>query len=251
MFVRRLFAALAFAAFASAASAAENPATEREALAVVQRLIAAERYDEAVDVVRRFRPQDKSHDLRLRLTEGPVREAQGDFAGAAEIYRAILARQPGVTAARVRLARALAATGDRKGARHHLDLLIAAGVDDRLGGRLSALGNTMNEGDPFSFSGSLSLLPSTNVNGGTNNTTVWLGNPPRHRSGIASQIRHWHSCLWRGVVPPAVHSDGCIHGHDVRHAPVLSGDQSAPDQSRCCRLCVHRQGQMGLCAGAH
>lgn len=231
--LRRYFASLALVFLAAAVSAAEMPATEREALFIVRQLIAGQRYDEAIDVVRRFRPQDKSHSLRVRLTEGLVLEAKGDYAGAAAVYRSILDRQPEVTAARVRLAEALAAGGDRKGAKHHLDQLIAAGVDDQLGGRLNALSNAVKESEPFRFSGAISLLPSTNVNSGTDNTTIVLGGIPlaidpasRRKSGIGI-LASGEAVFRQRFAPTAVFTATMAASH--RYYPSINLHQSNLD----------------------
>jgi outer membrane protein len=165
--------------------------SEKQALTAVRQLVSSGEIDKARALIAVYQPQSPNHLLRQQLVEAMILESQKDFSGAALQYRKILADRPDFTLAKVRLSKVLAAAGDDNAARFQLGQLIAAGVDDRMDGQLKSLLNALDERKPLKFGGFFSMLPSTNINTGTDNSTVSLGGIPlaisdesRRRSGV-------------------------------------------------------------------
>jgi outer membrane protein len=165
--------------------------SEKQALTAVRQLVSSGEFDIARTLIAAYQPHSPNHLLRQQLVEAMILESQEDFSGAALQYRKILADRPDFTLAKVRLSKVLAAAGDDDAARFQLGQLIAAGVDDRMDGQLKSLLNGLDERRPLKFGGFFSLLPSTNINTGTDNSTVSLGGIPlsisdesRRKSGV-------------------------------------------------------------------
>jgi outer membrane protein len=176
---------------ASAAAMPLEQLSEKQALTAVRQLVSSGEFDKARALIAEYQPQSPNHLLRQQLVEAMILESQKDFSGAALQYRKILVDRPEFTLAKVRLSKVLAAAGDDDAARFQLGQLISAGVDDRLDGQLKSLLNALDERKPLKFGGFFSMLPSTNINTGTDNSTVSLGGIPlaisdesRRRSGV-------------------------------------------------------------------
>ncbi|WP_116084663.1 surface lipoprotein assembly modifier [Tropicimonas sp. IMCC34011] len=178
---RPFLVALTLALGVPAASFAEADAptirieTNQQVIALVRLLIAEGRYDEARAAIATWQPDHPDAAIRRAYVEGLIASGQGDEMRAAGIYRAILAERPELELARMELAGALYRAGRDGAARGQAERLIAAGVDDRTGGSLQRLVRSIDDRRPVRVRGFLSVLPSTNVNGGTDNETVPLG----------------------------------------------------------------------------
>ncbi|EKF40890.1 hypothetical protein NA8A_18402 [Nitratireductor indicus C115] len=180
---------------AVSAPAAEGGSTaivsSAQAVATVRSLVDAGRFEEARGFIARWNAGSRSHSMRVAFVEGLIAARSGRHAQAAAIFREILAVDPQNDVARIELARSLAALNDADGVRAQAELLRASGIDDRLGGAITRLADLVDAGRPLRFRGYLSLLPSTNINRGTDNETVAFGpidlriNPDaRRKSGI-------------------------------------------------------------------
>ncbi len=174
----RRMAAIALLALASAApgaparAEAQSPAS---AVAHVRQLVAADRYDEARAFIRQWRASDRNYAVRVNFVEGLIAARAGDHARAVAIYRGILAAEPSNDVVRIELAASLAALNDADGVRAQAEMLRASGIDDRLGGAITRLADLVDANRPLRFRGYAAILPSTNVNRGTDNETVPLG----------------------------------------------------------------------------
>ena len=162
---------------------------------VIRKLITDGRYDEARRVIREYRPGDATHAYRVRYVEGLIARKQGRNAEAISTFRQILAERPEFTFVRLDLTQTLYEAGEDDQARHNAELLIAAGVDDKIGGGMRSLVGALDDRRPVRFRGYFSVLPSSNINGGTDNTTVFIGGLPfsiapeaRRQSGIGVQL---------------------------------------------------------------
>ena len=145
---------------------------------VVRRLIAAGRFDEARGLVRAYRPSDAKWRFRVAYVDGLVAERQGDFRAAIATFRSILAEHPEYSFVRLDLTQALFMAGQDDAARYNAELLIAAGVDDRIGGGMRNIVGAIDDRRPVRFRGFASLLPSTNINGGTDRKVIVIGGVP-------------------------------------------------------------------------
>ncbi|MAS06658.1 MAG: hypothetical protein CL534_18500 [Ahrensia sp.] len=199
-----LFASLVAGAFPVPAAAAPAVAetrpdlsslTGRQAMRIIRRLVSEGRYDGARTFVADWSRGDPEAGFRARFVEGLIAGHRGDLDGAIRIYRGLLADRPGVDMVRIELTRALAAAGDYGAARFQAEKLIAAGVDDKLGGGLERLVTVFDARRPVRLRGRASLLPSTNINGGTDRETVPLGDleldideDARRKSGVGMML---------------------------------------------------------------
>ncbi|MGR3501521.1 surface lipoprotein assembly modifier [Pseudaestuariivita sp.] len=142
----------------------------------VRVLIAQGLTDDARRLARAFQPGDADHAVRVAYVDGLAASAEGRDAEAVEIYRAVLAQRPELDLVRIALTQALARLQLYDTARVQAERLIAAGVDDRLDGQLSGLLRALDEQRPVTARGYVSLLPSTNINNGSDRKTVAFGN---------------------------------------------------------------------------
>ena len=196
-----------------------TPTTNAETLQLVQFLIANGDTDTAARLIRAWQPGHPDHAVRVAYVDGLIAQARGDDPEAVRLYRGILAQRPELDIVRVQLAGALARLGLVDGARDQAERLIAAGVDDRLGGQMQGLIRSLDSRRSFRFRGYFSFLPSTNVNNGTNQTTArfgpFVGAIPRaqqRQSGVGVLLGGQLSGRWQ---------------LDPRHAAVAALDVSA------------------------
>lgn len=200
-------------------------ATNREAIAVVRSLVAQRRFAAARALIAGWQPDHPEHDRRVRYVEGMIASAEARYRDAAGIYREILADAPNLTSVRVELARVLFLARDDDAAAFHAERLVAAGVDDRLNGQMAGLIAAVKARRPLTARGYASLLPSTNLNGGTDRDTVQLGGnaftidrEARRKSGIGVLLGG--DVLYRQAFTPTAAFVASLAG-TVRHYPEL------------------------------
>ncbi|MBX3579648.1 MAG: DUF560 domain-containing protein [Rhizobiaceae bacterium] len=164
-------------------------------VAVVRRLVADKRYDEARQLIAEWQPDDATYQYRVAYVEGMIQQDRGELDAAIATYRSILADRPDFTAVRYDLTQALFQAGQDDAAKYNAELLIAAGVDDQVGGGLKNIVGEINDRRPIRFRAYASFLPSTNINGGTDNSIVLIGGIPfvignqsKRMSGIGYMI---------------------------------------------------------------
>jgi len=143
--------------------------------AATRDLIASGLTDDARRLVRAYNPGDADYAVRVAYVDAQVASAEGRDADAVRIYRQILAKRPELDLVRIAMTGALARLNMHDTARAQAERLIAAGVDDQLGGQITGLLRNLDRKRPLTFRGYVSLLPSTNINGGTDRTTVSIG----------------------------------------------------------------------------
>lgn len=170
-------------------------ASSREALLLARALITTGRIEEARALIDGWQPDHPEHGQRVRFVEGLVAAARGDHRKAVAIYRKMLADRPDLDSVRIELTKSLFMLNDDDAAKAQAERLVAAGVDDRIGGTMSTLLKVLDSRRPVRFSGYVSLLPSSNVNNGTDRTTVPLGDidltiddSSRRKSGIGMML---------------------------------------------------------------
>jgi hypothetical protein len=172
---------------ASAAPPASTPVAEpkrvqvrngNDLVFVIRELISAKRYDEARRLIAAWQPNDSTYRYRVRYVEGLVQRDQGDYEAAIETFRGILSEKPGFTFVRLDLAQTLYLARDDDAARHQAQLLIAAGVDDKVGGEMKSIVGAIDARRPIQFRAFASVLPSSNINSGTDKRVVTIGGLP-------------------------------------------------------------------------
>jgi outer membrane protein len=115
---------------------------------------------------------------RLLFIQGLMLESKSDLTGAAEKYRAALARDPSLTLVRVQLVQCLDKLGQDDSAKHHLQLLEAEAPNEEVAGSLRSFIDRINAKRPLTFSGFVSIAPSTNINSGSSHKQVWAMDLP-------------------------------------------------------------------------
>lgn len=180
---------------ASSLSSTSPVSTGREALLLARALITTGRMQEARAVVDGWQPDHPEHGQRVQFVDGLIAAARGDHRTAVAIYRKMLAARPDLDAVRIELTKSLFMLSDDAAAKAQAERLVAAGVDDRIGGTMSTMLKVLDSRRPVRFSGYASVLPSSNVNNGTDRTTVPLGDidltideSARRKSGIGLML---------------------------------------------------------------
>ena len=110
---------------------------------------------------------------RTLFIHGLDLEAQGDLTGAATTFRAALARDPSLTLVRLQLAQCLEKLGQDDSAKHHVQLLEADAPNDEVAGALRSFMDRIDAKRPLTFSGFVSIAPSTNINSGSSHSKVY------------------------------------------------------------------------------
>ena len=166
-------------------------------------------------------------DLHRQHLEGLIALRGGDPARAAAIFRAILARNPGYEPARLQLIVALDQMGQEGQAVRQAEQLAATTDDARLREGLLAEIATRKDARQGGVALRFSLLPSSNVTGGTRAESVTIGGLPfvldptsREAGGIGLNlgITAWHgwdlSETWRATVSAS--ADRKVYDTDLR-----------------------------------
>ena len=107
------------------------------------------------------------------FVEGLILRGRGNLTGAAKNYRAALAEDPSLTLVRAELAQTLVELQEDKSAMHHLNLLMADAPNEYEAQGIRSFIDSIDARRPFTFNAYVSVAPSTNVNNGSSNKTVY------------------------------------------------------------------------------
>jgi hypothetical protein len=110
---------------------------------------------------------------RKLFVEGLILRGHGNLTGAAKNYRAALAEDPSLTLVRAELAQTLVELQEDKSAMHHLNLLMADAPNEYEAQGIRSFIDSIDARRPFTFNAYVSVAPSTNVNNGSSNKTVY------------------------------------------------------------------------------
>lgn len=102
--------------------------------------------------------------------EGRVLKAQGRLGEAVQVFRQVLQRDPDYINARRELAHTLLLSRDYGPAEFHFDALLRVDSNEEMRDGYRRFLNVIDQNKPIGFSGYFALIPSSNVNRGTNNT---------------------------------------------------------------------------------
>lgn len=162
---------------------------------LVRRLIKDGRYEEARQITRSWRVHDADFEARVRFTDGLIAAHSGNHRQAIVHFRAILAVNPNNDMARYAMTNSMAAINDVDGVRAQTAYLVQSGLDDRLNGAVTRLLDRTQDDSPLTFRAFASLLPSSNINSGTDKKTVNIGGVPftinpesQRKSGIGYML---------------------------------------------------------------
>jgi len=176
-FLRASLAFLVFVLTASGADAQSGPpilVTESGQLIPVKVFVDAGDFDAARQQARAVTAGAPNQDLWIRLTEGLILVRQGRGDEASRAFRAILSEDPEFEPARLELTSVLARSGQREAAIYHAQRLAATTENERLRRDLDALLEA-SRGQPWGLSFRFSVEPSTNVNRGSSQETITIG----------------------------------------------------------------------------
>ncbi len=160
--VASLFALLLLFAVPAAAQG-----TVPETGAVLVRLVAEARYDEARAVLTAQVAGQPDAALHQAHLEGIIRVREGQLDEAIAIFRAILSAAPDFAPARAELARALHMSGDADAAYQHFEIIAHSTADPLLERMANTAMRAITNDRPYGFSIRGALLPSSNVNRGS------------------------------------------------------------------------------------
>ena len=128
--------------------------------------------DSAEMLLQHFPLQGQTAANRTLFIEGLILEKRGALAQAAAKFRAALANDPRLTLVRAELAMVLARMDEPESAKHHLELLAADVKDPQQQAGIRSFIDSLNASHPFTFSGFISIEPSSNINNGSSHDTV-------------------------------------------------------------------------------
>lgn len=149
---------------------ASNEATRVKLLITLAR---AGQQDLAESLLKRYPLAGEFGPNRQLFIEGLILKARGNLTGAAKKYRAALADDPGLTLVRSELAQTLFILQEDDSAKHHLNLLMAEAPDEYQAQGIRSFIDAIDARRPFTFSAYVSVAPSTNVNNGSSNKTIY------------------------------------------------------------------------------
>lgn len=184
--MRTVFCALSFLLFASAATLAAKVVepspqqiAEYEALPESTRvkllinLAKSGQHDLAESLIKRYPLTGQFGKNRQLFVEGLILKARGNLTGAAKNYRTALADDPSLTLVRAELAQTLFQLEEDDSAKHHLNLLMAEAPNEYEAQGIRSFIDTIDARRPFTFNAYVSVAPSTNVNNGSSNKTIY------------------------------------------------------------------------------
>ena len=184
--MRTVFCALSFLLLASTVVPAAKPpepspqqvseyeaSNESTRVKLLITLAKSGQHDLAEVFLKRYPPTGKFGHNRQLFIEGLILQARGNLTGAAKNYRAALADDPSLTLVRAELAQTLFLLEDDDSAKHHLNLLMAEAPNEYEASGIRSFIDTIDARRPFTFNAYLSVAPSTNVNNGSSNKTIY------------------------------------------------------------------------------
>lgn len=146
--------------------------TPAQLLAAAERLVQANRFDEARALLRAL-ALAPGFALQTRFLTGFMAQQQGDLAGAARAYKAILADDPSQTRVRLELGRTMIAMGQSAAADRQLRLAQQSReLDPDLARLVRGARDVIRSGRAFRADLSLGIAPDSNINNATSARTV-------------------------------------------------------------------------------
>ena len=152
---------------------AYQAADENHRTHILIKLVGAGYVNAAEQMLHQFPLQGPLAANRTLYIEGLIAEKRGHLTEAAAKFRSALASDPHLTLVRVELTKVLANLDETDSAKHHLQLLEAETTDPQQLANMRSFMESLDARHPFTFSGFVSIAPSTNINQGSSQTTVY------------------------------------------------------------------------------
>ena len=147
--------------------------TESTRVKLLINLAKSGQHDLAETLLKRYPLTGPFGKNRQLFIKGLILKARGNLTGAAKNYRAALADDPSLTLVRAELAQTLFQLEEDDSAKHHLNLLMAEAPNDYEAQGIRSFIDTIDARRPFTFNAYVSVAPSTNVNNGSSNDTIY------------------------------------------------------------------------------
>jgi tetratricopeptide (TPR) repeat protein len=135
-------------------------------------------HETAASLLKRFPLQGRHAANRTLFVEGLILRARGKPSKAAAKYRAALADDPSLSLVRAELAEALNEIGEHDSAKHHLKLLMGDAPDPAAAAGIQSFIDRIDAERPYTVSAFISVAPSTNINNGSANETIYFDYVP-------------------------------------------------------------------------
>ena len=142
-------------------------------IAEAEALFAANKIAELKPLLAALKQENPPH-LAVLFLVGMVANAEGDYAAAANAFRAMLTRDPSLIRARLELALALQKSGDRQAAKYHYEQVLAANLPDNVKRSVYQQLGDIRERLP-SLRLSVDLVSDSNPKQTTNSRVVQIG----------------------------------------------------------------------------
>ena len=137
------------------------------------KLVNAGFVNAAEQMLHRFPLQGPLATNRTLFIDGLIAKKRGHLNLAATKFRAALANDPHLTVVRIELTKVLADLDENDSAKHHLKLLEAETQDPQQLAGIRSFIQSLDARHPVTFSGFVSIAPSTNINQGSSHSTVY------------------------------------------------------------------------------
>jgi len=151
--------------------------TESTRVKLLINLAKSGQQDLAESLLKRYPLTGKFGPNRQLFIEGLILKARGNLTGAAKNYRKALADDPSLTLVRAELAQTLFMLEEDDSAKHHLNLLMAEAPNEYEAQGIRSFIDTIDARRPFTFNAYVSVAPSTNINNGSSNKTIYIPIP--------------------------------------------------------------------------
>lgn len=184
--MKRIVKALLISVVFAFAGSQTSTAQTVEAANILQ-LVQAGKFDEA----RALLAETPHGPIDAAFLEAQILIRQGRAQEAVAIYRQLLAQQPGLIPVRQLLADTLFQIGEFEGARFHFRYLLENDPNTNVRQRYANALRVIQQRIPSGVTASFSLIPSSNINRGTNNTnynTGVINDSSRRKSGLGGQL---------------------------------------------------------------
>ena len=146
--------------------------TETARVRLLIELIKNNHADMAESLIKRFPLEGPLAQNRILFLEGLILESRGQLTASTTKFRGALANDPKLTLVRSELAQVLARLDETESAKHHLELLAADAPTAEQAAGIRTFIQQLDEHHPLTFSGFLSVAPSTNINLGSSHQNV-------------------------------------------------------------------------------
>jgi hypothetical protein len=152
--------------------------SQAQRIAFIEDLVAKGDLDQAQRFLSGSRFTEDDLGYAAAFLQAMIFHRQGRLSEAEKLLRLIVLERPAYSRVRLELAGLLAASGNREGAAYHLRLLADSAEDPGSRRRFESFIEQVNPDRPFSLSGFVSIAPSSNINNGSANDTIYIAGLP-------------------------------------------------------------------------